>query len=61
MGLRAVPPIREPAPLGFDPRADLLEDPERADGGRAVLEEAVDAVDAVLEPRLLAETDFTGE
>ena len=61
MGLRTVPPMREPVPVGFDANADLVELPERAEGGRAVAEDAVEAVDAVLEPRDFADCDLTGE
>jgi hypothetical protein len=60
-----VPDIREPVPTPLGAKADF-DDPDAdpldiADGGRAVVEDAVDAVDAVLEPRNFAETDFTGE
>jgi hypothetical protein len=61
IGRRTVPLIREPVPLGFDPNADLVELPESPDGGRAVAEEAVDALDVALDPRDFADCDLTGE
>lgn len=52
-----MPPIKEP--VAFPVRADLVE-PPNPDGGRPV-DDAVDAVDAVLEPSDLADCDLTGE
>ena len=61
MGRRTVPPINEPVPVGFADNADFVALPDIADGGRAVVDDAVDALDAVLEPRDFADSDFTGE
>lgn len=60
IGLRTVPPISEPVPVEVEASADFDDPPDRADGGRAV-EDAVDALEAVLEPRDFADNDFTGE
>jgi hypothetical protein len=53
--------MRDPVPVGFDPSADLVEVPERAEGGRVVADDVEEAVDAVLEPRVFADCDLTGE
>jgi hypothetical protein len=61
MGRRTVPPISEPVPFELAPNADFVAEFPRDDGGRAGPDDAVDAFDAVLEPRDFAERDFTGE
>lgn len=62
IGRRTVPLIKEPVPLGFDATADFVrESADKADGGRAVVDDAVDALETVLEPRDIADCDFTGE
>jgi hypothetical protein len=57
---RTVPLIKEPVPAEFF-RADLVDSPDMAEGGRAGPEDAVDAVEVVLAPRDFDDTDLTGE
>jgi hypothetical protein len=59
IGLRMVPPMSEPVPVGFDDSADLVELPS-ADGGRAVDDDAVETFDVVLEPNDFEDCDFIG-
>ena len=59
MGLLTVPPIKEPVPLELEPNAGFVELPS-AEGGRAAVDDAVEAVDAVLDPRDFADCDFAG-
>jgi hypothetical protein len=61
IGLRTVPPISEPVPLEFEASADFDDPPDRADGGRAAADDAVDALEGILEPIDFAGNDFTGE
>lgn len=65
IGRRIVPDISEPVLVGPF-RADFVDSPDIAEGGRAGPKDAVDTVDAVemvlaLAPRDFAEIDFTGE
>jgi hypothetical protein len=60
IGRRTVPPSNEPVPVEFF-KADLVDSPDIAEGGRAGPEEAVDAVEAVLEPKDFVNCDLTGE
>jgi hypothetical protein len=50
VGRRTVPLIKEPVPVEFF-KADLVDSPDMAEGGRAGPDEAFDTVDAVLAPR----------
>lgn len=59
IGRLTVPPIKDPVPEGFDPKADFVEPPGTADG-LTVLEDAVEALDAVLELSDFADCDFMG-
>ena len=60
MGRRTAPLINDPVPDAFEESTDFVELPS-AEGGRAVPEEAVEALEAVLDPKDFAEDDFTGE
>jgi hypothetical protein len=61
IGRRTVPDINEPVPVEFF-RADFVDSPDMAEGGRAGPEDAVDKFEAVLAPRDFADwDDGTGE
>jgi hypothetical protein len=49
IGRRTVPDMSEPVPVEFF-KADLVDSPDMAEGGRAEPDEAVDALEAVLAP-----------
>lgn len=61
IGRRTVPLISEPVPVEFF-RADFVDSPDIAEGGRAGPEDAVDAFEVVLAaaPRDFADCDFAG-
>lgn len=62
IGRRTVPDIKEPVVV--EPfKADFVDSPDMAEGGRAGPEDAVDAVEVVLTPAPddFADADFTGE
>jgi hypothetical protein len=62
MGRRTVPLIRDPVPVELF-KADFVESPDMAEGGRAVPVDAVEVLEIVLEPAPndFDETDLAGE